>query len=247
MNWATNRQLLFALGVLVLVVAAAAAAYVSFWYTPASCVDRRQNQNEEGVDCGGACARLCSQPNISVVWARSVKVAPGVYHAVALVKNPDTAAVGTVPYTVSLFDVNNILIATRDGELALFPGETAPLFEANVITGERTPTRTFIDLGMGKFERSARSPSRVKVVSFSVDEPNGRVTALVENSSLFPADDITLTTLLYDHALVLNNASQTTISRLGPRERREAVFTWQEPFDVAPVQVEIIPRVLSDL
>lgn len=243
MPWSTVRQLLFALGALALVVVLAGGSYFLFFYHAPSCADGILNQGEEGIDCGGACAHLCTAPNISTLWARSVRVAPGVYHAVALIKNPDTAAAGVFPYKVSLFDVNNILIATREGEFSILPGEVAPLFEANVVTGERTPVRTFVDIGAGVFEKTERMASPVRALAFAIDEPGGRVTATVENRTPFPVRGVTVTTLLFDEGGVVTHASQTTIDQLGGRERRDIVFTWQEPFAVKPAQVDIIPRV----
>ena len=243
MSWNTTRQLLFALGIFVVIVGAGVGGYFSFFYTAPSCEDRIKNGTEEGVDCGGSCARICVQPNITTVWARSVRVAPGVYHAVALIKNPQTDAVGTVPYTVSLFDRNNILIATREGALRILPGETAPLFEANIVTGERIPVKTFVDIGTGTFTRKNRTASAVRVASFTVDEERGRVVAQLENRSLFPVSDVTVTALVYDTNNVAQYASQTFVERLGIREQKEVVFTWQEPFTVGPVHVDIITRI----
>lgn len=242
MPWSATRQLLFALGALAIVGALAVGGYFSFFYEAPSCFDGRQNQGEEGVDCGGACALLCTQPNISTVWARTVRAAPGVYHAVALVRNPDTGAAGSVPYEVSLFDNENLLIARREGELAIGPGDIIPLFEANVITGERVPTRTFVEFAAGVFTRAEREATPIRVVSFELDEDAHRLTAEVENRSSLPAEDITITALLFDDADILVQASQTRVASLATRERRSIVFTWQEPFPATPKRVDIIPR-----
>lgn len=224
---------------------AGSAFYFSFFYHPPTCSDRIQNGDERGVDCDGSCSRLCKAPNVSVVWARSVPVAPGVYHAVALVKNPNTEAAGTVPYTVSLFDADNILVAVREGELPILPGESAPLFEANITTGERVPSRTFVDIGSGAFIKKKRAIQAVKVLSFDVDEDRARVTALLENQSLFTVSDITVTALAYDEEEIVRYASQTTLASLPARSRSEVTFTWQEPLSGVK-RVDIIPRVLED-
>ena len=244
MPWSTTRQFLFALGALSIIAVLSGGSYFFFFYEPASCFDGKQNQNELGVDCDGSCALLCKQPNISALWTRSVRVAPGVYHAVALVKNPDTSSRGTVPYEVSLFDVDNILVARREGILTLLPGDIVPLFEANVVTGERVPVRTFVDFGPGRFERAERTASPVRILSFKLADEQPRLTVLLENQTALPVQDITVTALLFDENEILVNASQTTLDSLDARERKEAVFTWQEPFAELPNRVDIIPRVL---
>jgi len=245
MPWSTVRQLLIALIVGAVLLILGATAYFAFIYTPPSCTDGVQNQGEEGVDCGGACARVCVQPNISTLWSRSVSVARGVYHAVALIKNPDTSTRGTFPYTLSLFDAENILVATREGRFTILPGEIAPLFEANIITGERAPVRTFVDIGPGVFDRAERGSAPVRTLSFDVHNEAGTVAATIENQTLFPVEDVVVTALLYDDSGILMRASQTLVERLDARERRVVVFTWQEPFEEKPAEVDIIPRVVN--
>lgn len=245
MSWSITRQLLFALGALLVVSALGAFVYFSFFFTPATCSDGVQNSAEEGVDCGGSCARLCVAPNLSTVWARSVPVAPGVYHAVAQIKNPDTAAAGSFAYTVSLYDAENILITERRGTFGILPGEVATLFEANLVTGERVPTRTFVDIGPGTFSRAERGSSPVRTVSFELDETRPRLAVVIENQSLFPVRDVVVTALLFNNAEVVTSASQTMLDFLAPRERREVLFTWQEPFSELPQRVEVVPRVVA--
>ena len=237
------RQLLFALGAFVLIGVFVAGFYFLYIFSPASCTDGVLNQTEEGIDCGGECARLCVAPNVTALWARSVRVAPGVYHAVALVKNPDTRATGDVPYTVSLFDDENILIAQREGTLRLLPGDIAPLFEANVVVGERPPARTFVDIGTGEFTTAERGTSPIRVLSWDFDEEAGRLIASMENQSTLNVGSVTVTALLMNDNELLINASQTVVEGFAPRERVDAVFTWQEPFSESPTRVDIIPRI----
>jgi len=243
MQWSTSRQLLFALGALVIIGALGAGSFFFFIYEPPSCFDGEKNQDEENIDCGGICDLLCAQPNVSTVWARSVRVAPGVYHSVALIKNPNTTAQGTIPYEVSLFDENNILIARREGSITLLPGDIAPLFEANVVTGERVPVRTFVDLGVGTFKRAPREMSPVRVLSFNLNEESLQLSALIENQSALPVENITVSALLFSGDDLLINASQTSVPSLGGRERKELVFTWQEQFTETLTRIDILPRI----
>ena len=245
MNWSTTRQLLFALALLAVVVVVSVVAYFVYFYSPPSCSDRTQNQNEEGVDCGGECSLLCVAPNITTLWARSVQVAPGVYHAVALIKNPNTSAAGTVPYSVSLFDEANILIAVREGTLRLLPGDIAPLFEANIVTGERPPAKTFIDIGEGRFEKAERGASPVRVLSWDFEPEQARLIATLENQSPVAVGEVIVPALLMDSTEFLINASQTTLDGMEPHARVEVVFTWQEPFVDVPTRIDIIPRLQS--
>lgn len=244
MPWSVQRQLLYALVILVIFGAGGVFVYFSFIYTPPSCFDGIQNQGEEGVDCGGPCVRMCAAPNVTALWARSVEALPGVYHAVSLIRNPDTSAAGPITYSVLLFDAENILIATREGSLFLTPGEVVPLFVPNIPTGERTPVRTFVDIESGVWERAERVQPSVRVIDWHLDERNVRLTATVENYGVEGVREVVVTALIFGEGDTLMSASQTRFDTIAPRERREANFTWSMQFSEPVSRVDIIPRVV---
>lgn len=229
-----------------MLIALGVAAYFGFAYRAPSCTDGKQDGTETGVDCGGnVCTTLCADqaPNISVEWARAVKVADGVYHAVALIHNPDTSAGGSFPYKVSLYDASNILIAERSGTFAIGPGEEAPLFEPNIATGARVPVRAFVDAGRGVWRRATRTTLPITVVSFALDATSTRLTATLENTTPSPISGTIAIALLYDAAGVLITASQAHVDTLPPRARTDVSFTWPVPFPALPAHIDIIPRV----
>lgn len=243
MQWSLARQLLYALGALVIVGIAAIFVYGTYFYTAPSCFDNAQNQNEAGVDCGGVCAKLCAAPNVSALWARAVPVTQGVYHAVALIRNPDTGARGMLTYEVSLFDSENVLIARRTGSLDIGPGEVRPLFEPNVSTGERIPARTFVDITPGVFEKEERISSSVRITSWDFDEENRRLVAMLHNQGTTPVGDVVVTALLFDTDGTLTAASETRSEGLTAGARATLTFTWPLPFTAPIERVDILPRV----
>ena len=247
MNWSFHQQVLYALGAFFLISIIASAMWFFVLYEKPSCADGVLNQDEAGIDCGGVCANLCEAPKVAALWSRAVKIAPGVYHAVALVRNPEPmAGTRSLPYTFSLFDSENILIAERRGVMHLDPGEIAPLFEGSIVTGERTPARTFVTFDVGEWSTMDRVSFPVRIVSQVLDTKSLRLTANVENTSSQGIRDITVSALLYAQDEMLVTASQTILSELGPREVREIIFTWQEPFPVDILRADIIPRRSTD-
>jgi len=243
MNWSFRRQVLYALAAVLTIGALALLGWFFFFYAPPSCSDGVRNQNEEGIDCGGSCSFLCGAPNVSSIWARSVRIAPGVYHAVAMVRNSESSA-GTeeLPYTFSLFDSENILIAERRGTMALYPGEVVPVLESNIITGERIPARTFVTFGDGRWQKMTRPENPIRIVSQDLDQEGLRLSASVENRSVATVSHITVTALLYNADDVLITASQTVINSMPPRGAQAVIFTWQEPFSEPIVRADIVPR-----
>ncbi len=243
MRWAIKRQAVYAGSIFLALLLVLGAGWFLFFYHTPTCSDGILNQSEEGIDCGGVCATLCQAPRISALWARSVEVAPGVYHAVALVRNPESSA-GTdlLPYTFQLFDSKNILIAERRGVMFLYPGEVVPLFEANILTGERTPARTFLTFGAATWVRMERPQEPIQITSRSLDEEALTLTAHIENKSAVVVRDTTLTALLYDADDILVAASQTKFAAIPSRGEQDAVFTWQQPFSRAIVRTDIVAR-----
>lgn len=244
MEWATKRQLQYALVVLGAILVAAIALWFTFFYKAPTCSDGVMNQKEEGVDCGGQCTKVCEAPAVSALWSRSVKVADGVYHAVAMVRNPATdAGTNNLPYTFFLYDADNILVAQRSGSMILEPGETVPLLETNIVTRERVPVKTFVEFGRAIWRERSRTQSPVVVNSEVFDPEALRLTARVSNSTPTLVPKVILTALVYGKDEVVIAASQTILGDIPPRGETEAVFTWQEPFSEEAVRTVITSRI----
>lgn len=246
MRWAVRRQFIYATAVLAVIALAILAGYSAFFYQAPSCSDKAQNQREEGIDCGGPCASLCTAPQVSALWTRAVEIAPGVYHAVALVQNPRTdAGTNALPYAFSLYDGSGILVAERSGVMYLDPGEIVPLLEPNVVTQNRIPARAFVSFGAALWQKEARTDMPVRVVSQSLDSQALRLTAHLANTNALPAPAFTVTAFLYDAGDNLVTASETQADGLPARGEKDIVFTWQEPFSAPVVRADIIPRFSS--
>jgi uncharacterized membrane protein len=243
MEWATKRQFMYASVVLGVVAIVAVGVGFTFLYKPPTCTDGKMNQSEEGVDCGGECTKVCEAPAVSALWSRSVKVADGVYHAVAMIRNPATDAGTTnLPYTFYLYDKDNILVAQRSGSMILEPGETVPLIETNIVTRERAPVKTFVEFGRAVWRERARTQSPVVIDSEILDQDSLRLTARVSNTTPTPVPRVILTALLYGKDEVVIAASQTILGEIPARGNAEAVFTWQEPFSEPVVRSVITSR-----
>lgn len=243
MQWAERRRLGIATGIVLIVASATALVWYFFIYEPASCTDGLKNQSERGIDCDGECARMCQAPRVDALWTRAVQTAPGVYHGVSLVKNPEPHAQGVgLTYRMSLFDSSNILVAERRGTVDLLPGETRVVFEPNIITGERVPVRALIKIDGGIWERATPVTALVRGTPGAVDEEKQTVHARLENLTPAPVRDVIADVLLFDSEGILVTASQTRIPLLGARERQDVVFTWDQPFVRPVATVDVVTR-----
>jgi hypothetical protein len=244
MSWARRRQAFIAFLIVLVFGSLTVLGWYVFVYEPASCSDGLQNQDELGVDCDGTCARMCVVPRVDALWTRAVKSADGVYHGVALVKNPLPNGSGTrLSYTLSLYDAKNILVAERRGVFDLAPGETRVLFEPNMITRERTPVRAATSVDGGVWQRDSVLEQRIRVIQGVVDSEAKTYTVTLENLTAEPIYNVIADALLYDARGIVVTASESKVPLLAAHGRHEVVYTWSEAFDRPVTTADTVVRI----
>lgn len=233
-TWAFYRQLQYGAGFAVLLGIILALVYVQFFYAAPSCFDNAQNGTEAGVDCGGACTRICAFSVIppEVQWARSFRVTDGQYNAVAYVENSNRiAASPEVSYTFALYDEQG-LITQRSGTTILPPDSVYPIFEGRINTNGRTPTQTFITLDPVELwlpAQAGRDQFTVTDRELQGADASPTLEATIRNNALTEARDIEVVATIFDANGNALTASRTFIDALQPRSEHAAVFTWPEP------------------
>ncbi len=247
LSWARQRQLnyiLIVLGFFVLV-----GLVIFFIYKPEpSCFDGRQNQAELGVDCGGVCVLACSSQvrPLKISWTRPLKVSDGWYDLVAQVENLNpTLGNRDLPYTLSVYDADNVLITKRSGSTFINPNEIFLLFESRVETGAREAKKVFLEFPTSTPWEKV-SPVEKDIYTERrefINEPKPLLHISVGNNSLRSYSNIEVVTVLSD---VNNNAfaaSKTIVDRLEPNTRQETYFTWPHSFLAEPSYIDSYWRV----
>lgn len=204
--------------------------FVFFSRAP-SCSDGALNGDERGVDCGGSCERLCpfDVQDPVVVWARSFLAARGIYTATAYVENPNPGArSAVVPYLFKLFDENNILVAEREGSIALPPERFIPVVEPNVSVGNRIPTRTFFEF-TGPVEWFEAPRALLRVTDEVLSDEGTRLTALLHNDTGEDVERVTVAAVLFDSEGVARASARSLVGKIKRGEQEPLVFTWTLP------------------
>ncbi len=245
--WRTKRQL--SILALLLFVAGLISVGIYVRYKPSlSCSDGVLNQGERGVDCGGPCARVCSDEvtTLTVEWARAFRVVDGHYDVIAKVRNENNhIGVPVLSYTAEIFDAENISISKRSGSTFVNSDETFYLFEGNLFTGARIPKYATLTINEPVvWARLSATPLPLTVLNkiFS-DSAQPAVMASVVNESLSSLKNITLVAMLYDAEGNAYGGSATLIESLPKDARQDISFVWREAFNVAPASIDIIPRI----
>lgn len=252
MDWSTRKKM-GCIGIMVIVLAAVVAyfGYKLFLSTPATCSDNKQNQNEQGIDCGGVCARICpfQAKTIVPLWSRVFPITKGVYSVVAYVENQNvTGGVQKINYEFRVYDDQNILASEPVvGSTFIGPNDKTAIFESPIQTGNRIPKNVFFKftsqpnwVTVDEKYQVPQLTSRNIVLTSEDTAP--KLSADIVNDTLFDYRDIPVIAIVYDIDNNAINVSQTFIENLPQQSIQKASFTWPQKFNRPVGRIEIIPR-----
>lgn len=226
-SWKLKRQFI-AIAIIAVVVVIIVAIIIYLFSTFGSCTDGILNQDEERTDCGGSCAP-CLDVTVkdpTILWARFFEISPGVYDVAARVRNTNQIAGGTARYTFTLRDASGNAIQEVSDVTTLFPGEDHVFFKANISTAIQ-PATVSVAVVIPDWKRVENRDIPINIVSQEfVATPAPRLSAVIENQSLFPVDDFLVTALVQDAVGNVIGVSQTVVDRIIGEGRDEIIFTW---------------------
>lgn len=221
---------------------------ISVFYKVPSCTDKKQNQEEVGIDCGGSCSALCLsevQP-ATVRFARALQSSSGRTDFIAYIDNPNkSAGVDQVEAIVELYGNNHALLYRKEVTLDLPPATSVPLYIPNILQKSDTVTQTFLTLRNDSFtwiKAVQDADSRPTVDDIMVQETETpRIVARLNNNTAYPVADTTLVVTVFDSSGNAIAASKTLVPTLSPQGTAPLVFTWNLPFPAPVARVEILP------
>ncbi|MDD5032497.1 MAG: hypothetical protein PHC85_00015 [Candidatus Pacebacteria bacterium] len=213
-----------------------------------TCSDGRQNQDEEKIDCGGGCNPCVENPkDLTILWTRALETGqPGIYEAASLVENTNLFyGLYRLKYAFRLYDDNNILVAVKEGETYVNPGEKFVIFSADIEVGNRKPVRAFMEteyISEWKYAGAEKNSLVVSSKNFS-GIPFPSLSVKLFNESVFSVKDVDAAAVLYDERGNVMAVSYTKVDSIPGEEYRNAVFTWPALFAKDPSSSEIFTRV----
>ncbi len=241
-SWVVRKQLFYLF--IVIIVVAGVLFFVWMRLTAPTCSDYIQNQEEEGIDCGGPCAKQClgEIKDLNIVWSRALDTGDGKYDIVALIENPNLyLSIPLLKYKFSIYGKNNVFISSKEGDTFVSPGNTFPIFAAGVDLGSKKPASVSVDFLNGiNWQRTEMNKPQLVVSrkNFS-NMPSPRLNVLVENKSFLPSPDFMISAVLYDKNKNAMGASVAKADSIVSGGSAEVVFTWPKSFDSGPDSIEI--------
>ncbi len=234
--------------VVAVAVALIALIVIASVYRAPSCSDGKQNQAEQGVDCGGPCPYLCAE-QVAQPIVRFVRPLPGLHgrtDILAYVDNPNAAAASRgARYTLALYGADRALLAELQGTLDLPPASTVPLFVPGVSSGAAPVSQAFLSFDTSTLRFFTATKPLVPIMNGytlggSTDAPRVEAT-LVNPSAESALDNVRVVGAVFDSSGEVIAASATLVPRIAAGGSAQALFTWTAPFASAPARVDVLP------
>jgi len=238
LSWARKRQFIYISIILVVFLLIGVVLYFWLVYSPPSCFDGEQNQNEVGVDCGGVCERICvSQARpLNVLWAHALPVTDSVYNAVAYIENANPRyEVREIAYEFRFYGPNGTEVARRSGVTFVPRNMRIGIFEESVQSNDVPIVRTeftFIDEPTWYRDTTPDPEFKVEDKVLSREDTTPRVQARLINTSVKTLRDIDAVAIVYDDFGNPIAASRTFFERLAKGESHNLTYTWPRPYTV---------------
>lgn len=240
-------------GIIYLLIATTLGGFVYWINKPApTCFDAKQNQNEEGVDCGGVCALACvvklTGEDIQVKEVSFVPDSAGVYDAFAVIYNPNGSVGGkSFTYVLTLRDASGKELSHERGTSWILPRETKTLLAFKLPAGT-PPSAAAIDITdvdwqnfTGYQEKPNLNVYQKRYTAISSGVGFGEATGTLVNESPFDFRTINIKVVLRDASGRVLAVNQNEMRTVAVNEQRDFRLVWPTAFPgtVAKVDVEV--------
>lgn len=250
LSWRTKTQLkyLFLVILIILFFIGILGFVVYKKFLKPTCFDKKQNQNEAGIDCGGECGPCAiNLKEPIIIWSRFFKESgsENKYDLAALIDNPNEEwGSKEIKYGFKIFDENNILIEERKGTTFLNPKERFIIFENSVDAKNANPKKAVIEIKPIKnWKYTKEKKPEFIITKKNFDHESSILEAEFKNSSINSLKNIYVSAVLTDRDGNAFAISMSKTSYMKAGETAESIFTWQQIFENEPTQIEILPRV----
>ena len=235
--WAARRRTIILLIVISTILLLVVFPYWLTHRQAPTCFDGERNQDEVGIDCGGACALVCrgGAKDLKVIWTKVFAVRAGIYDIVSYLENANfEIGAPRVPFSARLYDAENNVIAEESGETYALPSERFALFIGNVRTGDKVAVRSEIDLPNDFRWMKEPKPENIFVVEDKLltgADKRPKLSAWVQNLTPEVYRDVDVTAIIYDAKGEPIGVSKTRVEKIDKNGREQVFFTWSLPFN----------------
>ena len=249
MDWATQKKLKYFFAIIIIVLIGVAMAVFPILNRPATCFDKKQNGNENGIDCGGSCQFLCKSDIVplNTVWARAVKNADKSVNLVAYIQNQNkTAGVISANYKFTIYDTEGNIIKIEEGETSVPANGNVAIFAGPVDVGERkVQVTTFEWISSLSFSSVTEDATQSVLETTSTELEKAttttHLTANLRNLKRIEYNKVPVVVVLYDENENAVLVSRTLVDRISPEGTAIASFYWNIGIEEDITKIEVLP------
>ncbi len=249
MSWAGRRRVIVLTVVGAVILAFLITVGIATFYKTPTCTDNKQNQDETGIDCGGACSYLCREEQLppTILFTKAIQNGEGRTDVVALVENKNVAAAAKgVPYRLTLYGADQTLIQQVTGTLDLPPGSVVPVFVPGIASGKQVVAGAFLEIEdtaphWFSLTYDPRIMPKVSTPTLSGTLDLPRVETVFINASAINLTNVRAIVFVRSTGGEIIAASSTLLPVVPAQGQATAVFTWNAPFKSKPTALQVVP------
>lgn len=222
-----------------------------YLFTPsATCSDKKQNQGETGIDCGGPCApcKAVAQTQDLVVTEKAFAIGGNnTYDAVARVENPNNGTgAAQFSYEFTLKDDAGAVIGTSDGTSFILPAEKKYIPSLGITTDpSKVPATVDIAItGVQWGQLPGIDKPALNIYNKRFDPlaggVGGQAYGLLRNESIYDLNKISIVVVLRDQGGKIIGINTTEKNTIRSNEQQDFLLTWPYQLDgqVANIEME---------
>lgn len=248
-----RKQIIITLIYLIIFSAIGGGIYRLFIYAPATCTDGKQNQNEQGIDCGGPCT-VCQEPlaDLGILWIKVLPVEEGLYDLAAQIENKNVNhGSGLVPYTFKIYDSKGKQIGEVKSRSYIMPREKKYIVDA--INLSVVPAKVSLEFGTIEWKKFKLVESLNLPIFNQVIDLNGKnsyaafAQGTAYNQTRFDLDTIDIDVVVYDaigNVIAVNKTQKNTMKS---GEGRFFEVMWPKAFANDPSKIRMEQRAYTNV
>ncbi|QQS61644.1 MAG: hypothetical protein IPN70_01795 [Candidatus Moraniibacteriota bacterium] len=245
-----EKKRFFYASIFVLIFLFLAGAFADFFFIPEpSCTDKKLNQNELYVDCGGVCP-LCSPVvearDVEILETAAVPVSLGKFDLVARIKNTNNLfGSGSFSYTFNLLDEQKNIIRSVSDTTYILPAQERYLILLEVESiKEPSSVELIIDtIAWEEFSEYESPKLNVTNKSFEISSSGANYAVakgLVWNESPYDFETIEIFVVLRDDAGKIIGVNRTDMQTVKAGEKRDFPVYWMNVIKEKVASIDIL-------
>lgn len=228
-----------------------AIVYFTFFHQKASCSDGKQNQDERGIDCGGACSQYCLADYTSnPVQVSEVQVLPYTdtsSDVIGTVSNANSkAALKKADFIFTIYDETGATLAEERGQVSLLPLESRTLSALGIELNSSISARAELRLENEEWEvmEDYVEPPQINIANqqfilLSDESGFAEARGLVQNQSPYDIRSLGITVIPRDENGRALSVNKTILNTLQSGEKRDFRLVWPQDFVGSPVRADM--------